>query len=227
MAGATKARARGRTGPVAARMQELREQAERDPIAARDEAWDWIEQLGGRATTDRDGALNELQELFLSGEPATGISGQTEGLLVTWTINPTADRVISQLTNAWMPWLGKKFDPEQHRGINTLTGGARWPAKLLWPFYATREDPLGRAGFEFTTYVESGLLDPSVNVLVIDYASVPENPRLLVRQIRDELVQIVPGANLGKMLVKMPRRTEPVLGLYFALRPLLRAEVIA
>jgi hypothetical protein len=33
---------------------------------------------------------------------------------------------------------------------------------------------------------------------------VPSNPGLLIRQIRDELVRIVPGANLGKMLVSVP-----------------------
>jgi hypothetical protein len=66
--------------------------------------------------------------------------------------------------------------------------------------------------------VEAGKLDPSVQVLVIDYESVPSNPRLLIRQIRDELVQIVPGANLGKMLVKVPRRSELFPALYFALK---------
>jgi hypothetical protein len=39
----------------------------------------------------------------------------------------------------------------------------------------------------------------------------------VIRQIRDELVEIVPGANLGKMLVKLPRR--PYFNaLYFALK---------
>ncbi len=62
------------------------------------------------------------------------------------------------------------------------------------------------------------MLDPSVDVLVIDYESVSTNPNLLIRQIRDELVQIVPGANLGKMLVKVPRRAELFPALYFALK---------
>lgn len=33
-----------------------------------------------------------------------------------------------------------------------------------------------------------------------------------------ELVQIVPGANLGKMLVNVPRRRDPFPALYFALK---------
>jgi hypothetical protein len=207
-----------RSGPVAERVAQLREQARTDPQAAREDAWAWIEELGRRSESDREGALHELQELFLCGQPSEGISGQTEGLLVTWTMHPVADRLIGGITDAWMPWLGKKFDPEQKRGVNTLTNSARWPAKILWPFYATREAPLGRSAFDFNTYIEAGKLDPSIDVLVIDYESVPENPSLLIRQIRDELVQIVPGANLGKMLVSVPRRTQPILGLYFALK---------
>src|SRR5581483_2571950 len=204
-----------RQGPVAERVNELREQAKLDPGGARDEAWEWLKELGRRATNDREGALAELQELFLCGQPAEGIEGQTEGILVTWTMHPLADKVIGTITNSWMPWVGKKFDLENQRGVNTLTNSARWPAKLLWPLYATRPDPLGRGAFDFTTYVEAGKLDPSVDVLVIDYESVRSNPRLLIRQIRDELVQIVPGANLGKMLVKVPRRPELFPALYF------------
>ncbi|HEY2769346.1 MAG TPA: hypothetical protein VGI87_02210 [Solirubrobacteraceae bacterium] len=204
--------------PVAARVDELCAQAQTDPAGARDVAWDWIAELGRRARGDRAGALDELQQLFESGQPATGIDGQTEGILVTWTMNPAADKAIGTITNAWMPWLGKKFYAEKDRGENTLTGSARWPAKLLWPLYRMSDSPLGRTAFGFETYVEAGKLDPGVEVLVIDYARVNDNPRLLIRQIRDELVQVVPGANLGKMLVAVPGRSELLAACYFALR---------
>jgi hypothetical protein len=210
--------AAARSGPVAERVARLREQAQTDPAAARDQAWAWIEDLARLASEDRSGALGELQELFACGQPAAEVDGQTEGMLVTWTMHPVADKAIGTITNAWMPWLGKKLDREQHTGVNTLTNSARWPAKILWPRYSTRDAPAGRSAFDFTTYVEAGKLDPSVDVLVIDYESVPENPGLLIRQIRDELVQIVPGANLGKMLVKVPGRQELFLALYFALK---------
>jgi hypothetical protein len=206
------------SGPVAERVRKLREQARADAQAAREEAWNWIIELSERAHSDRRGALDELQAMFLSGQPAKGISGQTEGILVTWTMHPIADKLVGRITGAWMPWLGKKFDPEQRTGINTLTNSARWPAKILWPFYSTREASLGRSAFDFNTYVEAGRLDPSVDVLVIDYGSVKSNPRLLIRQIRDELVEIVPGANLGKMLVNVSGRREPFPALYFALK---------
>ncbi len=207
-----------RSGPVAERVAKLREQALGDHEGACGEAWRWISELGRHAVSDREGALAELQELFLCGQPAQGIRGQTEGILVTWTMHPVADKLIGSITNAWMPWLGKKFYPDEKRGENTLSVSARWPAKILWPLYSTGHSPLGRTAFEFTTYVEAGMLDPSVDVLVIDYESVSTNPNLLIRQIRDELVQIVPGANLGKMLVKVPRRRELFPALYFALK---------
>jgi hypothetical protein len=225
MAEATKTRAKSPNGraaqreeSVADRVTKLRRQAKTDADGAREEAWQWIADLGRRAVNDREGALTELQELFLCGQPAEGIDGQTEGILVSWTMNPVVDKLIGSITNAWMPWLGKKFFPQRQRGVNTLTNSARWPSKLLWPLYSTGASPLGRSAFDFTTYVEASRLDPSVDVLVIDYGSVSSNPRLLIRQIRDELVQIVPGANLGKMLVSVPGRREPFPALYFALK---------
>ena len=183
---ASRKRTNGQTplpsGPIAERVGKLRELSQTDPEAARQEAWTWLRKLGQRARSDRQGALADLQALFLCGRPAEGIEGQTEGILVTWTMHPLADKLMGTITNAWMPW------------------------------------PLGRSAFDFTTYVEAGRLDPSIDVLVIDYASVKSNPGLLIRQIRDELVQIVPGANLGKMLVNVPGRREPFPALYFALK---------
>jgi hypothetical protein len=225
MAEATKAtpkspngRAKAPKNPVAARVTKLRTKAKTDPESAREEAWAWIEELGAKARENRQEAHDELQQLFLTGEPADDVKGQTEGILVSWTMHPLADKVIGTITNNWMPWLGKAFMPEEEKGINTLTGSARLPAKLLWPLYAMKDSPLGHSAFDFKTYVEAGKLDPSVKVLVIDYESVPENPIILIRQIRDELVRIVPGANLGKMLVKVPRRKELFPALYFALK---------
>ncbi len=207
-----------RSGPVAERVTSLRELGRTDPQGARDQAWDWIEELAGRAREDREGTLVELQELFVCGQPAEGIHGQAEGRVVTWSIHPVIDKAIGALTDAWMPWLGKRFDAEHRRGTNTLAASARWPMRLLWPLYSTQALPEGCSAFEFTTYVEAGMLDPSIDVLVIDYESVSSNPRLVIRQVRDELVQIVLGANLGKMLVNVPGRSDPLLGLYFALK---------
>ncbi len=107
---------------------------------------------GASAAEDREGALNDLQELFLCGQPADGISGQTEGILVTWTMHPLADRLIGSITDAWMPWVGKKFDPEPSAAASTRSRtapagrpsccGRCTPRALI---------PLGRGAFDFNT----------------------------------------------------------------------------
>ncbi len=188
---------------VSARVAELRELAETDLDAAARQAWAWIEKLGERAGTDRVGAEAELDELFALGKAPKGLDGATEGILVAPLIQPAVDKFARALTSFWMPWQGKSFNAASGRGDNRLTGGTRWIAKLLWPLYGTTEGEDGeRLAFDFETRVEPGMLDPGTDVLVIDYAPVADNPRLIIRSIRDELVEIVPGANLGKILYR-------------------------
>lgn len=203
-------------GEVAARLGELRELASTDIDAAATRAWQWIEQLSERAGSDRAGADAELGELFALGRPPGGLDGPTDGILVTPLIQPRLDVAVRALTSRWMPWQGKTFDAAASRGENVLAGSARWPAKLLWPLYGTKPAPDGRLAFEFQTRVEPGMHDPDTEVLVIDYAPVTDNPRLVIRSIRDELVELVPGANLGKILFK-GRGSYRNIG-YFALR---------
>ena len=198
------------------RVASLREIAERDPLAARDAAWAWFKRLGALAGRDRDGASSQLAQLFACGRPSEGIEGPTEGILVTPLIHPVADTVLNKLTGAWMPWLGKSFYPSEARGDNRLTRSTRWAGRLLWPRYATRPGEGERQAFDFETRVERGGIEPAVDVLVIDYEPVEQNPRFLIRSIRDELVEIVPGAHLGRILY---RRGEGYTNIgYFALR---------
>ncbi len=203
--------------PVSTRVAELRERALESPVEARDKAWSWFREVGDRIPNDREAALRELGKLFAAGKPATGIDGETEGMLVGWSVNPVFDRVVGSVTNSWLPWAGKRFASGEGKGDNILVRSAKWPAKLLWPLYATKSHGERLTAFDFVTRVERGVLDPEVEVLVIDYASVPDNPRLVIKQIRDELVEVVPGANLGKMIFEGPgdRHT---LAAYFALR---------
>jgi hypothetical protein len=164
--------------------------------------------------------LAELGELYKLGEGPRGLDGQTDGILVTPLIQGTVDRALTTVTGAWMPWLGKTFDSEANRGYNRLAPSARWPAKLLWPFYGTTEEPGARAAFDFETAIEPGKADPDVQVLKIDYGRVESNPRLIIRSIRDELVQLVPDTYLGKILWRSEDDGEErysCIG-YFALR---------
>jgi hypothetical protein len=98
-----------------------------------------------------------------------------------------------------------------------MTASSSLPAKLLWPRYGMRETEDGRAAFDFLTRVERGMVEPAVDVMVIDYEPVTENPRVLIRQIRDELVQLVPDTYLGRILFKLGEGRYSNIG-YFALR---------
>jgi hypothetical protein len=195
----------------------LREEASSAPIEARDAAWQWFEQLGDEVGRDRDAGAAALAELFALGVPPAGIDGRTEGILVAPTITRPVDRLMRGLSGAWMPWLGKRFDAEANLGDNVLRQSARWPAKLFWPLYGTRPFGEDRTAFDFQTRVEPSEDDPRVEVLVIDYVVMDSNPRFLIKRIRDELVEIVPGANLGKILWRHGDGSYALIG-YFALR---------
>lgn len=208
---------RRQTDSVALRVEKLRELAQDDSLAARDQGWRLFREAGDRLRTDRDVALGELASLFRTGKPPVRIDGQTEGMLVGWSASPVFDRLIGAITDAWLPWAGKRFDADGDSGDNVLVASARWPSKLLWPRYPMRPFGSQLTAFDFNTYVEPGVLDPGLEVLVIDYASVGSNPRLLIKQIRDELVEVVPGANLGKMIFEGPGPRHTLLA-YFALK---------
>jgi hypothetical protein len=57
-------------------------------------------------------------------------------------------------------------------------------------------------------------------VLKIDYGPVESNPRLIIRSIRDELVQLLPDTYLGKSLWRSEDNREERYSClaYFALR---------
>jgi hypothetical protein len=80
-----------------------------------------------------------------------------------------------------------------------------------------RDAEAGKLAFDFKTYVEAGKDDPDRQVMVIDYADVESNPRLLIRSIRDELVELVRGVYLGKILFNSGDDKYSKIG-YFALR---------
>jgi hypothetical protein len=203
---------------VGVRVAELRRNAQESPRAARDEAWRWFEQLGEQAGRNRESGAAALGELFELGVPPQPIEGRTEGMLVAPLISSPVDRAMRGLAGAWMPWLGKRFDSAAGRGDNLLANGARWPVKLLWPLYGTRSLGDARSAFDFETRVESSEDEgSSVDVLVIDYVAVDSNPGFIIKRIRDELVEIVPGANLGKILWRRGDGSYANIG-YFALR---------
>lgn len=202
---------------VGQRLAELRSLAESSSTQARDETWAWFKQLGEATGDDREAGTAALNELFSFGTPPQGIDGQTEGILVAPLIASRVDGPLRAITGAWMPWLGKRFDAAAGTGDNVLAGSARWPAKLLWPLYGTRALGGDRSAFDFETRVEPSEDEADTDVLVIDYHPVESNPGFIIRKIRDELVQIVPGANLGKVLWRHGDGSYSLIG-FFALR---------
>lgn len=180
-------------------------------------AWARILELQELGKSDNGAADKALNALFREGSPVNDLDGPTDGILVMTTMTKLPDVALKALTSVWMPWEGKRFHADTNTGDNRMTGDAVAVSKVLWPLYSMKDSPAGRIAFDFKTYIEAGKEDPDRQVMVIDYADVPSNPRLIIRSIRDELVEIVPGAYLGKVLFRLPLDKYLKLG-YFALR---------
>jgi hypothetical protein len=184
---------------------------------ARRATWNQIRLAGARAGRRPEEARETLNLIFrLGAPPAPPLDGSMRGLMVTPTVPRPLDLGLRAVASAWMPWTGKRFNAGAQEGDNLLTAGARVPTKVFWPSY--QADPVagGQAAFRFRTYVSPGSVDPDIETLKIDYDS-DENPGFLIRDILDELVQIVPGAYLGKVLLR--RGSEWRLVGYFGLEP--------
>jgi hypothetical protein len=185
-----------------ARVAGLRKLAEIDPVGAQDAAWAWFERLGRLAGSDQDSADAQLAELFATGRPSQGLDGATDGILVAPMIHPALDAFARALTKVWMPWQGKRFNLAAQTGDNRMVNSFGVVGRLFWPRYSSRTTDGGRLAFDFTTRVEAGGIEPAVDVFVIDYEPVDANPNFVIRRIRDELVEIVPGTHLGRILYR-------------------------
>jgi hypothetical protein len=197
---------------ISDQLEALRTLAKTDPSRAQRDTWSWIEELGTARAGDQLGAL------FALGTAPVGLDGPTDGILVCTLTNALVDLPVRMLTSAWMPWQGKSFDAAAASGVNRMTMSSQLPARALFPLYGMREAPDdGKLAFDFVTRTEPGAIEPSVPVLVIDYEPVTENPDLIIRQIRDELVELVPDTYLGRILFKLPGVRLTNIG-YFALK---------
>jgi hypothetical protein len=166
--------------------------------------------------------LATLNLMFRLGTPPKEpLAGPYDGILVSPSLWRPAARALSLPTSAWTPWVGKRFDADAGTGDNLLRPRARLPMRALWPGYQPEEGPGGLlAAFRFRTYTAPGMVDPDRETLKIDYDS-DENPRLVIRDVLDELVEIVPSAYLGKVLIRRGDADSPRWQLvgYFALEP--------
>jgi len=158
---------------------------------------------------DRSHALAGLAAIFRAGlPPAVPLDGRYRGTLITPSLNPLLDRFGRWLTARWLPWQGKTFNAAAHTGDNLFTNDGLPLARLVFPFYR-RYVPDGGAEYgagrsralEFRTRLGPGALDPALTVLKIDY-DWDRNPRFVVRDVLDELVQVDEGYYLGQALLR-------------------------
>lgn len=185
---------------IGERLNRLRTLAASDREQAVTQTWAWFHDLGARAVTGRAAADAELTELFRCGSSDFILDGVADGLIVATLIARPVDRVVRVLTTVWTPWLGKYFDASTKTGDNRVRWAANPLSKLLWPTYTMTRTSGGWSAFSFHTRTEPSALDPDMNVLAINYKDVGANPRLIIRRIHDELVEIVPGAYLGRIV---------------------------
>ena len=153
---------------------------------------------------NRRQGLAALNELFRQGKlPETALDGRYHGQLVALDIAPGLSPLFEAFTRWWLPWQGKAFNASEASGNNIFTRDALPLFTILMPSYRIRipDTPQTFRAFNFRTYTGPGKQDLDRQVLKLDY-KLPENPRLNVRRIIDELVQLEAGYYLGKAHLK-------------------------
>lgn len=121
--------------------------------------------------------------------------------MVAPALHPYLDQVLRLTCSIYMPWMGKRFNAADTSGDNLIAQSGKTAARIVWPGYkgiAPAEDGL-LSGFQFRTYTSPGRMDHDRRVLTLDY-QIEENPSFIISNITDELVEVVPGVYLGKML---------------------------
>ncbi|MFF2087049.1 hypothetical protein ACFVVM_25015 [Nocardia sp. NPDC058176] len=187
---------------VAARVAGLRELAANDAQAAQDATLGWF----ARLTRDfgKPGTTAEIEELFALGTPPRPV-GPSRGHLIGWGdwagIDPagrvlfTAIKAVCERFDSSRFWLGKKYNP-QGNSTNQFTALFANVARFVLPGLLTKVGDVYE-GLEMITYVEGAYSSPGTDALILDFAPIESNPKL-GRNIRDEVVEIVPGVHLAR-----------------------------
>jgi hypothetical protein len=168
-------------------------------------------------------ARERLHALFATGQPPERpLDGAYDGELLLVTVRGPFGALVRAWTRAWMPWKGKRFHASLALGDNRFSNDVKPLTHLVWPFYRHMR-PAGPGhftAFTFTTRFAPSVLDASRTVFRIDY-DLDENPRFVIRDVVDEVVEVAPREFLGEAQVRFagPWRTAA----YFALRPTARA----
>jgi len=169
-----------------------------------EDALEAVRQAQTLCKQNRKQGLAALNKLFRQGMlPEIALNGRYHGQLVALDIAPGLTPLFEALTRRWLPWQGKAFNASETTGNNIFTRDVLPLSYLMMPFYRIRipDTPQTFRSFNFRTYSGPGKQDPDRQVLKLDY-NLPENPRLNVRRVIDELVQLGDGYYLGKAHLK-------------------------
>ncbi|UGT38747.1 hypothetical protein LTV02_21760 [Nocardia yamanashiensis] len=190
------------TSQVETRLAALRGLADTDAQAAQDAAIGWLTRL----TRDfgLPGTAAEIDELFALGTPPHPV-GPSRGHVIGWGdwdgLDP-AGRALFTFVKALCAafgssafWLGKKYSP-QGNSTNEWTPLFGNIARFVFPGVLKRTGGLYE-GLDMITYVEGAYSAPGTNALILDFSAIASNPKL-GRNIRDEVVQLVPGVHLAR-----------------------------
>jgi hypothetical protein len=192
------------------------------PISGTGEgAWEAIGGLKARSGRSSEETAADLNRVFRAGSPPRDVEGRHDGMLVLPTQGPL-DGLGRFLSSIWMPWLGKRFDPQAATGDNLFVSASAPSFRVMWPGYSFRRVDGGLlSAFDFRTYLAPGIADPDRQVLKIDY-DIDANPTFLIRSVMDELVEVGPRTYLGKVHLRRGDGWK-MMG-YFSLRPAERDE---
>ncbi len=153
---------------------------------------------------DRKRGWVALNDLFRAGTPPDPLlDGRYAGELLAVSIAPGLTQFVEWNAARWMPWKGKTFHAARARGDNIFTRDSLFAVRVYWPLYrgAIDDGPNTYRAFRFRTCLAPGRADPDRQVLKIDY-NLSGNPRLSIRRVLDELVQIADGLYLGRAHLK-------------------------
>ena len=186
--------------PQQGRLDAVRELAATDPSSARDAVWDWLTSLDAV----KDGA--ELAWLFAQGTAPASPDGDTEGAVLGLMGTPFlgfVDRLVrvGQALGG-IGWTGKSFDADAGTGFNRLTWTSRLPMLSVMPTYRFRRRGGELLGFDFDHRLETSPVAPYGEVRSIHYDRPEYGNPLMLPNTRDELVELVPGALLGRGLLR-------------------------
>ncbi len=149
---------------------------------------------------DRASGIAALDEVFCAGTvPDPPLDGRYAGELVALNIAPGLTQLSELVAAIWMPWQGKTFDAARSCGDNIFQRNSLPLARVMAPLYRgfVGDSPTTYRAFAFRTYMAPGKVDSDRQVLKIDY-DLAGNPRLTVRRVLDELVQVADALYLGK-----------------------------